>query len=373
MGGGVMSRTVKDLVDAIGPDEEYRFDPEAVWQGSLRRARQRRVRRSAVMLAAGVAAVAAIATPTMILTAGSRGLDPMTPGGSASSAAAPTAPTATPTTSTAPPVAGPTWSETLREVAEGDWLILPTETNAYLQRANVLRAAGPELVATVEVYEPGAFDQSLVLEGAQTTVDGVTAYFAWVPNPFLTTGETQRALAWEYAPDAWVAVRVEPEVAMPATSTPIPDELLEIASRVEIAAPEPVRLPFQVGYRPAGLVPHSVTHFSAAYPDRTVYYESVGEPISVWDPQRDVKFPLHLSMRPAEPDQWRPNTAVGGRPAMSIGVETIVSVNDDLWVDIGVGAAADPLPMEELELIYAGLTFADWSDQSTWFDANSAV
>jgi hypothetical protein len=31
------------------------------------------------------------------------------------------------------------------------------------------------------------------------------------------------------------------------------------------------------------------------------------------------------------------------------------------------------LATEEMEQIFTGLTFADWNDQSTWFDANTAA
>src|SRR5690606_25113975 len=107
---------------------------------------------------------------------------------------------------------------------------------------------------SIEVYEPGVYDPSPMLDGVQTTADGQPAYVAWVPDPFHTSNEARRALAWPYAPDAWVVVRIEHDNPDPTVSAQIPAELVEIASLVEIGEPEPVRLPFRVGYRPATVV-----------------------------------------------------------------------------------------------------------------------
>jgi hypothetical protein len=371
-----MSRTVRDLVDAFRIDEERSFDPDAVWQGSLRRARQHTLRRrTAVALAAGVAAAAAVAAPSVVLTAGSPDPDPLVPAASGGVSGAPSTPVATPprqTTQAPPaPTARDAWSETLRRVSEGGWLIDPTETSAHVQRANVVRTETSTLVASIAVYEPGVFDPSPVLGGARTTVQEAPAYFAWVPDPYRVVGD-RPALAWQYAEHAWAVVWPELDTFAPSMSIQVPGELLEIASLVEIGEPEPIRLPFHVDYRPDGLVPNSVTHFGAAYPDRTVFYEYVDAPVDFWDPQREFAFPLHLSMRPADSEQWRPNMTIGGREAMRLGDDVIVAI-DDLWLTFGSGAGAEPLPDEEIEQILTGMTFADWSDQSTWFDANTAT
>jgi hypothetical protein len=370
-----MNRTVHDLVDALRADEQGSFDTDAVWQGSLRRARKHAVqRRTAIALAAGVAAVVAVVTPAMVLSAGSPGPDPVLPGHSSSpTASGSTVATPTPNTPppSTPPVIRPAFSETLREVSDGGWHILPTETSAHHQRANVLGDGDSVLVAAVDVYEPGVFDPSPVLGGTRTTVDTAPAYFAWVLDPSDMNGNPRPTLAWERAPDTWVVARLEPDGSPPSMSMEIPRELADIASLVEIGDPVPIRLPFRLGHRPENLVPHSVTHFSAVYPDRTVYYEYTDEPVDFWDPDRNLRFPLQIYMRPAAPDQWQPNTTVGGRPAMRTGNNLTVAI-DDVWVTLAAGVVS-PLATEEMEQIFTGLTFADWNDQSTWFDANTAA
>jgi len=370
-----MSRTVSDLLEAIRPDEDHLFDTEAVWQRSKRRARQRTVhRRVALAAAAGVAAVVAIATPSLVLTAGSPSPDPIQPGqsGSATPSAEATA-SPSPPPSDAVPSARAALSATLRAVSSTTWVIAPAETNAYMQLAYVRRAAETAMSGSVEVYEAGAFDPSPMLAGTRTTVDGESAYFAWVPDPYHTAGEVRRALAWQYGPDAWVVVRIEHDTPTPSMSAEIPSELVEIASLVEIGDPEPVRLPFQVGYRPDTMVPVSVSHFEEAWLNRVVYYEYINAPSDFRDRERKLSLPLYIGMQPAVPEQWRPDTAVGGQPAMRNGsYEVIIQVGDQ-WVTIGSGSYAVPLTIEEIEQIFAGLTFADWTYETTWFDANTAA
>lgn len=370
-----MSRTVSDLLEAMRPDEDHRFDTEAVWQRSLGRARQRTVhRRVALAAAAGVAAVAAIAAPTLVLTAGSPGSDPILPGqsGSATASAEATA-SPSPPPSTAVPSSRAVLSATLRAVSSTTWVIAPAETNAYMQLAYVRRADETKMSGSVEVYEAGAFDPSPYLAGTRTTVDGESAYFAWVSDPFHTTREVRRALAWQYAPDAWVVVRIEHDTPTPSMSAEIPSELVEIASLVEIGDPEPVRLPFQVSYRPETMVPVYVGHFEEAWLNRFVYYEYINAPSDFRDSERALSLPLHIGMHPATPEQWRPDTTVGGQPAMRNGPNEVIVQVGDQWVVIGSGPYAAPLSNEEIERIFAGLTFADWTYETTWFDANTAA
>lgn len=374
-----MSRTVGDLVEAMRVDETQSFDADAVWQRAQHRAGQLRVRRSAVAVGAAVAVAAAIAAPSMVLLAGSPGPDPYLPGGSS----APTASASVPETTSAPSATVSTMptatryalSATVRAVSADGWDILPSSTDALMQHAYVRRSGGLRTMGSVEVYEPGAFDPTPILGGPQTTVDGKPAYFGWLADPFHTTRETRRSLAWPYTTDAWAVVRIEHPTPDPVMSPEIPPELVEIASVVEIGEPEPVKLPFRVGERPDGLLPAYVMHHEAVQINRSVAYDYAGSPLGPLVATRGLAMPLVITMHPAlPPENWHPDTTIAGRPAMTNGSTIIVAVGDQ-WVTIGSGPASSTYwPKETIEAIFTGLTFADdWNDQSTWFDANVAA
>jgi hypothetical protein len=374
-----MSRTVSDLLEAIRPDEDHLFDTEAVWQRSKRRARQRTVhRRVALAAAAGVAAVAAIAAPTLVLTAGSPSSDPFLPGQSGSvTPSTEMTPPAEPTVSPLPPPdAAPSTraalSATLRAVSSGNWVIAPAEVGEFIQIAYVRAAGESHTSGSVEVYEPGVFDPAPLLTGTQTTVDGQPAYFGWTENPFSgdESGQyrkVQPTVAWEYAEDAWAVVRFD----APLGTEGIPTDLREIASAVEIGEAVPVLLPFQVGYRPDGLIPVNVLLYDPFDVRRTVQYD-YGARHDWSNIYRHLYLPLTISMTPASPQNWQPNTTVGGQPAMRNG-DSVIIADGDRWITVGSGQNAAPLSEEDLEQIFADLTLADWTDETTWFDANTAA
>ena len=58
---------------------------------------------------------------------------------------------------------------------------------------------------------------------------------------------------------------------------------------------------------------------------------------------------------------------------MRNGDREVIVARGDQWVSIGSGINVTVLTIAEIEQIYAGLTFADWADQSTWFEANTAA
>jgi len=78
-------------------------------------------------------------------------------------------------------------------------------------------------------------------------------------------------------------------------------------------------------------------------------------------------------MAPAVPKRWNPDTTVGGHPAMRNGPNEVIVARGDQWITIGGGPLVTPLSTDEIEQILAGLTVADWTDQTTWFDAGTAA
>jgi hypothetical protein len=349
--------TVHDLVEAIRLDEEHRFDPDAIWQGSLRRAQRRTVRRrTATAVGAGVAVAVAAILPFAVRASRSAGPEPGT--------SSPAAQTATPPPTSTRPVL----SSRLRAGTSGVWVIAPAATGAYLQTAYVRRVDQTKAAGTVEVYEPRAFDPRPVLGGTLITVDGIAAYVTRTENPFSGGDDGQHrtvepTIAWRYAPDAWAVVRGAFDE----------DALRQVAGAVRIGTPEPVRLPFRVGFRPPGLAPVNVVTYEAAGRRRVVEYDHAGAPQDWRAPYRHLYLPLRIGMSPAIAEQWNPDTTVGGHPAMRNGPNEFIIARGDQWITIGGGPRTTPLSTDEIERIFTGLTFADWNDQATWFDAGHAA
>jgi hypothetical protein len=371
-----MSRTVNDLVEAIRHDEELTFDADAVWLNSQRRARQLTIHRRLGVTALACAAVAAvIAAPSFLLAPRSANPGPAVSGTAAESTTPSPDPTPTTEASVPPTRLRAALSTTLRATNAGGWIIAPALTGPQMQLAYFRRVSQTKTSGSVEVYEPGVFDAGQMLAGTETTVDDRPAYYGVTADPFSGDENGERrnmlsTLAWEYAPDAWVVVRYN---EVDESGEPIPPGLREVAATVEIGEPVPVQLPFQVGYRPAGMVPAYVRHYEAAAVNRYVYYEYANAPIDFLEPGREFRLPLQISMQPAMPQFWQPDTTIGGRPAMRNGPNLVVVADGDQWITIGSGPQAAPLPDAEIEQILAGLTLATWTDQTTWFDANSAA
>ncbi|MFI7606712.1 hypothetical protein ACIBTV_16445 [Micromonospora sp. NPDC049366] len=99
------------------------------------------------------------------------------------------------------------------------------------------------LYAYLTVYRPGAFD-ARTFAGHRLTVDGRQA----IEQDGPTYGANQhRAFAWEYTDNAWA---VADTFAEPADLNPADLHALVTALRPRV--PAPARVPFTVGYLPAG-------------------------------------------------------------------------------------------------------------------------
>jgi len=112
-------------------------------------------------------------------------------------------------------------------------------------------------VGTVTVYRPGAFDPKDYAGGSAVTVRTRPGLLADVDTSVSVgrPGEkpestTQKfpSLAWQYADGAWATIVVNETFGR---DTPRED-LIRIASGVAPTASTPVRVPFRLGYRPAG-------------------------------------------------------------------------------------------------------------------------
>ena len=366
-----MTRTVTDLVAALRPDDgaddvdTRRFLLEAARRRKLRRARQR-------MLAATATALAAV----LLIAGVPYALTNWT--GATVTPASPS-PAVTPQpTETVPPMCGrpATW-QTLRRTTAEPWVIEPFQASDRYQLGNIIRTDRPKAGGTVIAFDAGAFDPSALRAGRAVTISGHAGHYTVTFDPF--SGDEQGnhrteepTIGWEYAPDAWVIVQgtfnEPPALAQPADGT-VPATLLRVAEAVTIGPATPARMPFVLSYVPEGL--HVVRGF-VGWPgneNAAIEFDWNAAPHDWRDPTRDLWAPLAVSMMKAVPGQWRPDTTLGGLPAMHNGPNQVIVQRDGYWLSIGSGVYAPPLSTTELEKIFAGVQVADaFLDRSTWLE-----
>jgi hypothetical protein len=117
------------------------------------------------------------------------------------------------------------------------------------------------IAGEVVAYPRGGFDPTEVRRGRPVTVQGHPGYFG--PSissadqiDHLATPTRPLTLAWETAPDRWIAVQGWDATGTPALQRrhldPFTEEM-RVARAVDASTTRPLLLPYRVGYLPAGL------------------------------------------------------------------------------------------------------------------------
>jgi hypothetical protein len=265
---------------------------------------------------------------------------------------------------------------TLRTSSIGPWVVKPYLVAATYQLARIIQPGLPKSYGQVAVYEAGAYDPSQVQSGLPTEVRGHPARY----QPAGTQPGTESAhssdgpiieplLAWEYAPSAWAIVSGTffLGAGQSAPTNAVPAGLLQLAEGVEIGEPQPVRLPFKLGFVPAGLAPvrvilggpndlNCVLAFGPANgsgPDQRNSTASWYDALMV-----GMSGPLPLGSFSSVP--------FAGHNAVLNGNQYEINLNG-FAITVGSGQFGTRLLQAEVEQVFAGLTFADWNDSSTWF------
>jgi hypothetical protein len=341
--------TEEDLRATLGALESDAPDADRVLAGLDRRRRRRTVRRRTLGTVAA-AVLAAVVTGGAVLVA--------SPGQSAD------------------PAASPLHLERLRfpfvvgdipgyQVVLGDLNVGNLVGAATIDKPeNFVTGDAHPYVLTV--YEKGILDPSLQTGGEPVHVngkagfysDGMTCQCGEVPG---TGAAATPGVVWEYAPDSWAKVRYQPISELTPTSPPADarEVVLDIAAAVDFDRTTPWRVPFQVGYLPAGLRPAGTNTGDSN--------TSAGE------------FTVSVSLE-----------APGRRTLIIDGVESDDSVTPggpvvvshsgggtEMVIDFGRSAVrlvSTGYSTEQLEKVARSVTPAeDLHDPSTWFDATRAL
>jgi hypothetical protein len=193
----------------------------------------------------------------VVLLAACAVTNPVTP-------AAATAPSSAPAQSTTPAPAPPTFTSLtyafdVRPLAGMTSTDIRSGTD-YQQIEVYSTAPTPMPVAWVLAYPPGGFRPARPAGAVDVQIGGHPGFTGIVPatGPGMTSvtdGPGLDAVAWEYAPGAWVVV----QTAGPQQLGVVPASPLLIAGAVTFSGTHPVPVPVTFGYLPAGLTPSSIT------------------------------------------------------------------------------------------------------------------
>ncbi|HEU5471296.1 MAG TPA: hypothetical protein VFV67_11630 [Actinophytocola sp.] len=337
-----MRFTESDLRDLLVAREQQAGEPERVFARVRARVGHRGRRTATTIVAAAAVTVAATAVSVGYATW------PREPAGRPTQAL----------TAEPPLTARPALGYTLSDNTIGGLHVLTLEADATHQFASLSLSPGPNAADVfLWLFEPGAYQPKT---GQPVEVGGRPGYYGIEPYP---AGDKvgvpgEPSLTWQYTDGGWAVLQARFDEATAR------DRLLEIASRVTLEQPRHARLPFRFGELPAQLQPSGVV-LARHDPAAGLFLGKDGK--RVMHVLASDGPPLDISV-----SKWRPNTTIGGHPAM---------VWDGLiTVDLGafhlqISAPENPAgyPAGELTRIASGMTFADWADPGSWFDAADAV
>jgi hypothetical protein len=361
-------RTVEDLRVALAAREDLAPDATEVLSGMRRRGQrtirrgQRTIRRGrratgvAVAVAMTVAAAVVVAVP---LTAAWRSPAGPGPNGHGPAGTGPAAAASTgPGSSLPAPPSGhrPPFSFTLQRVTVAGFDIEPTAVSADTQIASVRPVSGSAQPATLYLYDPGSQNGPRSKAEGQLAKVMVNGAPAWVDSDAKSS-----TVSWEYAPGAWALLSSAPGPAMSRQT------LVALAEGVRHVAGYQVKVPYRLGFLPAGFAPfHVVQRVGAASVVQLEQRPDGGRvmDISVLDGPR--------ASGAERPEGWQPTRTIAGHPAVCTdlidGRRCAVDFGQ-FTVDIGGGA----LDNATVERIVAGMSFAAWRDLSTWYDLDRAL
>ncbi len=275
------------------------------------------------------------------------------------------------------------------------YTITPSAVERDVQRANITIGSGsaPDAAdadGAIYVYARGAFDPTAAKGGRPVKVNGHAGYFARLTSPTLTgiDGIPAKldAVVWQYAAGAWAMVQVR----FAGDQVNARDEELKIARAVHPGHPEPTRVPFRFGYLPDGLVAEGAElerggawiYLGDGRPGGTDGDQMFGSALSVFvypglnpTPGSEPNGMFCQGQKRFTMDGARGCFHAPGGPGPDSRITNGLSLNApggliEMRVgDTHLGRYSD----DQLKQIAGTLRIATIIDQSTWFDATTAM
>jgi hypothetical protein len=215
-----------------------------------------------------------------------------------------------------------------------------------------ISSADPGHQYELHIFTKGQYDPTT---GEPVTVRGKHGFY----RADMYGKESMPGVAWEYAPDSWAEL-VTVSGMTPADAR---EAVLRMAGAVRFDRTTPLRVPFRVGYLPAGL--------QAVAPSRLPDDDLVGTGATVHMAGRAGSLTISAghfmaTMSPVPVVAGVPVSAIDSRTGRPVVAIVVGQLRARLT---GTGISAD-----ELMKIARSITpAADVTDVTTWFDADKAI
>ena len=265
----------------------------------------------------------------------------------------------------------------------------PDEIDLVSQNAVVVRGDKPDspVVGILTLYQPGRFSPDVYRSGTKVTVQGRDAYELEVtsnrpvasdPNGENPTFETKpfihTELAWQWAPDAWATLISEETRYQTAGALPFADEL-KVAERFTISPGAVAKVPFRIGYLPAGFVLTSVSGQSMTASNRGMVTLTYAKPDASTGPVNVRRDPTTTRAKTTsvvigilEKDAPPPD-AVKRTSRCNAGDHFCVTDLPDRRYWFSTEDPSKSLPDSELLKVADSIAWAKITDATTWYDA----
>lgn len=229
--------------------------------------------------------------------------------------------------------------------------------------------AKPRLDASLTLYRPGAYAVQRLTGATSTTVAGHRALKAEHHEDF---GPWLRTLAWEYAPNAWAVLDSNADRA----DLPTMRQLEATAAALTGTAARPVRVPFRLGYVPAGydvfaVGDHMTGSLDAVGGPSTTQYSGLFFARSGL-PTTGLRGPYDNMMRGAFEIMIQANSPdAPAAPGCDAGLCTRLA--DGGKVTVEVASNPGSLSNAETMKVLDGIRLTDVHDTGTWVDIRTAL
>jgi hypothetical protein len=243
----------------------------------------------------------------------------------------------------------------------------------------------PSLHAYLTVYRPGAFNPGGIKNGKQLTVAGHKAVQAALPiglDPKNVIDPGNKLFAWEYTDNAWAVVTsVSSDDDNPSFA-----DLAELVPGLKPSTPQQAKLPFRVGYVPAGYQPvqigtHALAGLSGIAGAREGDYggATFGRPApattGLTEPFENtdgfVENSFNIFVTPSRNSNQQ--AQAGKTKCYAAGFCNVWSADGKVQVQVSSAYTGAKLPEAELRRIATSIKVADVTNDATWTPAATAL
>jgi hypothetical protein len=251
--------------------------------------------------------------------------------------------------------------------------------------AKEMRKPKPTIYAYLTVYRPGAFNAAGIKNGTTVSVAGHKAVQATLPvglDPKNAVDPGNKLFAWEYTDNAWAVVTsVSNSAADPSFA-----DFGALVTGLKPSTPTPARLPFTLGYVPAGYQPlqtgtHAMPGLDGIAAAREGDYggatfaspapAATGLTAPFDEGDGTVKNSFNIFVTPSNNSNQK--AQAGKTKCYANGFCNVWSADGKVQVQISDEGTGANLSASEMSKIAHSITLADVNNDTTWAAASTAL